>query len=153
MTISKSDVRIIGTEIDAAIDEVLARHGMERKPHRITYSGTGLTYKVECSIVTLSESGVNLSSPEAQGWMVMASMRGFADREAAQAALGATFTSQGRTFVFLGYKTRSPKRPVVARCQQDGKEYIFPEGVVRMLPGYDASSDYTRPRIPVVDAN
>lgn len=143
-TLTKSDVRIIGSEIDAAIDAVLARHGMERKPHRVTYSATGLTYKVECSVVNLSETGVNVSSPEAQGWLIVASMRGFADRDAAKAVLGTTFVSQGRTFTFLGYKTRSPKRPVVARCEQDGKTYVFTEQAIRLLSGYDVTTDYTR---------
>jgi hypothetical protein len=145
-TINASSVKIIGAEIDAAIAEVLERHGLEAAPRRIGYDATGFKYSVQISVVNLSETGVNLSSTEAQGWLLVASMRGFADRDAAKAALGTTFTSQGRTFVFLGYKTRSPKRPILARCQQDGKTYVFSDATCRLLQGYDAASDYTRDR-------
>jgi hypothetical protein len=143
-TINRDSVKIIGAEIDAAIAEVLARHDLEAAPRRIGFDATGFKYSVQVSVVNANEAGVNLSSNEAQGWLMVASMRGFPERDAAVAALGSTFTSGGRTFAFLGYKTRSPKRPLLARCVQDGKTYVFSEATVRLLTGYSAASDYTR---------
>jgi hypothetical protein len=143
-TINASSVKIIGAEIDRAIAEVLERHGLEAAPRRIGYDSTGFKYSVQISVVNANEAGVNLSSTEAQGFLIMASMRGFKDRDVALAALGATFVTQGRTFQFLGMKTRSPKRPVVARDVVDGKTYVFTDGVLRLLPGYVAADDYTR---------
>ena len=144
-TINASTVKVIGAEIDAAIAEVLERHGLEAAPRRIGYDATGFKYSVQVTVVNANDAGVNVSSKEAQGWLVMAPMRGFEDREVALAALGSTFTSGGRTFRFNGYKTRSPKRPVVATCMDDGKTYVFPGTALRLLPGYDAASDYTNP--------
>ena len=145
MQINSSTVKVIGAEIDAAIAEVLARHGMEAAPRRIGYDATGFKYTVQCSVINANESGINLSSPDAQGWLMVASMRGFADRDRAAAALGTTFATGGDTFTFIGYKTRSPKRPVMGRSQRDGKVYVFTERALSLLVGYAVAEDYTRP--------
>ena len=48
---------------------------------------------------------------------------------------GRTFMHRGKEFEITGLKTRRPKFPISVKCLCDGKDYKFPETLVKMLLG------------------
>lgn len=142
MSITKAQAIALGDEIDAAVKAICEKHGMAKGRTSGRYGDT-YKYSVEITEVVVNESGVNMASKEATDFLRAAPYIGW-KAEDAQAALGSTFTSGGRTFVLTGYKPRSPKRPVVARSVTDGRTYVFPHSALRLVKGYDASIDYSK---------
>lgn len=142
MSITRAQAITLGNEIDAAVSAICEKYGMAKGRTSGKYGDT-YKYSVELTEVALNESGVNLASKEATDFVAMVPMLGWATKEAAQEAIGSTFTSAGREFTFLGYKPRSTKRPVLAKGP-DGKNYVFNGIVLRQLKGYDSAFDAYR---------
>lgn len=140
MNITKQQSEQISTEIDAAVTEILEKHGLQRGKRSSQY-GDLFTYKIEASAIIEGENGVNLGSKDAQAWIVNGSMHGFSNP---QEALGQEFSWAGKRFIFIGFRPRSKKSPVIARSAADGKEYVMGAAALRLIPGYDADNDYYR---------
>ncbi len=134
-TISRPLAIVIQKEIDAAVAAVLANHGLKKSPSRCSYSATNVSYKVEANVVVEGTNGVNLTSKEAQTFLLYAKSLGV---ENGEAALGATVTMRGIQYVFLGMNAKAYKLPLLFRRVSDGRNYKFPDTVASRLPGYDA---------------
>lgn len=142
MRFTAVDVRVIGQEIDDAIEAVLEKHGLRAAPHRITYGPT-LTYKVEISKVDLDENGFDRGSPAAIEWLTLGNYKICSvfnawgtDNPApftAEQALGCEFTSQGRRFRLVGMNQKARKYPLLGEEIGTGKRYKFQPGVLRTL--------------------
>jgi len=139
MLVDKQTAQAVTAEIQAALQEILAKHGMEQGKVSIKY---GEIYKVtfEATPVALNENGVNVNTPEAQMWLVMGQYRGFANPAS---ALGTTFTMNSKTFKFVGYNDRASRMPVVAIDVKDGKQYKIDAKALKFITGYNASNDTT----------
>lgn len=138
--LTRSDAALIQREATEALREVFARHGLEApKGAHVRYTAIGLTVKIDAVLAAPEGETVNTHTPEAQGFLAVATMLGFP--QGGGEALGATVRMQGEDWIFTGFKTRSPKRPAVFTRVKDGRTYIFPKSALRNLPGYDAAKD------------
>lgn len=136
MNITREQAAAIDREIDAAVEAILTKHGLQRGKRRSQY-GSHYRYTVEAVAVVTGDNGVNMASKEAQAWMGNAPYLGFADPAA---ALGKTFTSNGHTYTLMGYRPRAHKRPVVAQ-NAHGNMFAFPLHVLHSIEGYDQRHD------------
>lgn len=139
MLVDKKTAQAVTAEIQAALQEILEKHGMEQGKVSIKY---GEIFKVtfEATPVALNENGVNVNTPEAQSWLYLGEYRGFANPAS---VLGTTFTMNGKTFKFVGFNERAPRMPVVAVDVKDGKQYKIDAKALRFIAGYNASNDMT----------
>jgi hypothetical protein len=133
MNITKQQCQEIDAEIDAAVNAILEKHGLQKTKRRSTY-GDFYRYTIEAAAVLTNEEGVNLAAPEAIAWIANAPMLGFRKPEE---ALGSKFSYAGRTFFLIGFRPRARKHPIVARSEADGKTYVLPEQAVRFMDGCD----------------
>jgi hypothetical protein len=127
----------VAAEIDTAVDQILTKHGLQKSKRNARY-GDIFKYSVEAAPLIAGDNGVNLGSEEAQAFVAFGRSLGFTDPAS---ALGKTFTSGGIEYVFEGYRSRAPKRPVLARRVSDGRSFIFGREALRRLPGYDVGLD------------
>lgn len=79
--------------------------------------------KLRLSLVT--EAGV-VASPEAVAFQRYAHLIGFASTD-----LGREFLNRGQRFKLTGYRTRAPKRPLLAVEVATGKPFAFPVVMVK----------------------
>lgn len=137
MLVDKQTAQQVTAEIEAALQGILAKHGMEQGKVSVKY---GEFYKVtfEATPVALNDNGVNINTPDAQSWIYAGEFRGF---ENPASVLGTTFTMNGRTFKFIGYNDRATRMPVVAIDVKDGKEYKIDAKALKFLTGYNADND------------
>lgn len=136
MTITASQCKTISAEIDAAVEVILNRHGLQRGRRNARY-GPMLKYSIEAVQVTQGRNGVNTTSKEAQDFIAYASALGFKD---GHAALGAPYQTLGKRYVLAGYRPRATKHPVLMTEVDSGKQYVFPITVLKQLDGYDPAS-------------
>ena len=139
MRFTATEARTVGAEINAAVAEVLARHGLKAGPHRVMYGDT-LTYKVEISRPEIDENGFDRGSPHAREWLTLG---GYEIRQAfgydteppftAEQALGCEFTSGGRRFRLTGMNSKARKFPLLGEEIGTGRTYKFQPGVLRTL--------------------
>lgn len=129
--VSREAARLITEEINTAVQAILARHGLEAGKSSSGY-GDYYQFKITANAVQLNERGVNLQSNEAQAWLVNAFQYNFT-REQAEAALGKTFTSKGKTMKFLGFESRRPKFPVYAEDTATGERFFLTEPVLEKV--------------------
>lgn len=135
--VTAAQCKQVSAEIDAAVEQILTKHGMQKSKRSARY-GDIFKYSVEAAPLVAGDNGVNLGSREAQDFVAIARSLGFDDPEA---ALGKTFTSGGVEYVFTGWRSNAPKRPVLTRRVSDGKVFIFPKEALRHLPGWNAERD------------
>lgn len=136
MEITKMQAAAISAEINAAVEAILARHGLEKGRVSTTY-GAGYTFKVDAAAVNTGANGVNTSSKEAQAWLANSYFFGVKNRADAEAALGQKVTVGGRTLVFCGLNPRSTKYPFIVR-NENGAMMKVGEELATQLPGYTA---------------
>lgn len=128
--VSKELTSEVSAEIQAAIAPILAKHGLTLTKFTSKY-GDSYGVSISASPTVLSESGVNLASPEAiyferfgyTAWLG----KGLDDRVELTAKLGTKFTTAGKEYVFIGIRSRG-KNKVVA--ERDGKSFVFADSVV-----------------------
>lgn len=132
--VSRELTKKVSQEIEAAILPILERNGLKLTKFNAKY---GDLYGLNISAITMnvSEDGINLNSPEAIGYSRFGHY-GFVNGESIQltAKLGTKFESRGRKFVFAGIRSRG-KNKIVAKCEDDGKEYVFADTVIRSING------------------
>ena len=141
MAIDRQTAITVGQEIDLAVEEVLARFGLKRQPHRVQYGST-MTYKVEITRPHVNDKGVDEGSPVAQEWLLLGNYEirkqfGY-DGEppfTAKDALGAEFYYNGRRFRLDGMNSRARKYPLVATALDDGRQFKFTHHVLAKLEG------------------
>jgi hypothetical protein len=123
----------VSAEIQTAILPILEKYGLKITKFASKY---GDSYGLTVSAVTtkLDESGVNLNSAEA----IYYDRFGYCDYDhegnpiKLTAKLGTKFDNRGRKFVFAGIRSRG-KNKIVAKCEQDGKDYVFADTIIPQL--------------------
>ena len=120
----------VSAEVQAALLPILEKHGLKLTKISSKY-GDSYGVSISASPTVLSESGVNLASPEAiyferfgyTAWLG----KGLDDRVELTAKLGTKFTTAGKEYVFIGIRSRG-KNKIVA--ERDGKSFVFADSVV-----------------------
>ena len=126
MTVSRATAIAVTRDIEAAIAEVLAKHGLTAGRTSTRY---GENYKV-----SIEANAIGALAPEANDWKRYASSFGLPTD-----ALGEKFVSGGRTFCITGLNLRARRMPVLATDVATGKPYKFAaESVRRALPAAQA---------------
>lgn len=127
-TIDRTTVRNLAAEVETALAEVFARHGLTAPTVGATYTPTNIKFKVETNIDATDDSGVNVQSPEAIAYNRYGKSYGIVDN-----ALGVEFTFAGDRFRFLGVKPTRPKFPISAAKVNDGREFKLPASAVAAI--------------------
>ena len=112
--VTREQAQTITAEINAAIGEIFAAHGLERRPTKTGF-GEFYTIKIEAVRVNHGRNGVNLESKEAIMWKAMCSYIGLAESD-----LGAKFTVGNEEYTLLGGRNAATF-PVVAIKTSTGK--------------------------------
>lgn len=127
--VGKELTQKVSAEIQTAILPILAKHGLTLSKVSSKY---GDNYGISITAVStkLDENGVNLNSSEA----ILYNRYGHyglvnGETLTLTAKLGTKFESRGRKFVFVGVRSRG-KNKIVAKCEQDGKDYVFADTVI-----------------------
>ena len=133
MSISKETGQAVAAEIDKAVRDILAKHGLEAG-RTTTGHGEWFEYKVTAVAVTLGDNGVNLSSKEATyyskfGYTAYAGDNDFTGVELT-APLGTRFQGD---YAFAGIDAKKRKFPIIAIDLKTGKMVGFPDSVVARI--------------------
>jgi hypothetical protein len=131
MSVSKETALSVTTEIDKAVRDILAKHGLEAGKTTHGY-GEWFEFKITASSVELGLNGVNLATKEATYYTKFgytAYLGGDSDFTGTplKAVLGTRF--QGDYF-FAGIDAKKRKNPVVAIDRKTGKTVFFPETII-----------------------
>lgn len=129
VSITRADAQAVSADVKAAVSAVLDKHGMRLGEVRTTY-GDAYSFKFSASRVELGADGFDYGTPEAQEWLLYGKARGIEDPKA---VLGRKFHANGDEYVFMGYRSRSPKYAVQAKRVADGKSFRFTEHVLSRL--------------------
>lgn len=140
MDVTSQQARIITAEIDAAINEILTRHGLAAGRSKTGY-GYQYKYTITASVPNVNDNGFDMGTPEAQMFLICAQSHGFPTPEA---TLGVPFTKNGKTFIVTGYNDRAPKFPFLGR-EVGGSAVKFPTSWASSFPGYDVACDMHLP--------
>lgn len=127
MAVAKAQASEISVEIKAAVEAILAKHGMELTKVQTTY-GDVYGFKCEGSPLVKGENGINMESKEAQAYKRFATSYGLPE-----GLLGKKFTSKGREFAFAGIAPSRSKFPFAAMNLLEGRMYFFTEDIKSKL--------------------
>jgi len=133
-TIDKNLLKLLREDINAALKAVGEKRGVKLTAENAKFLPTSATFKLE--VETISENGVAITremSDLRQPYIMK--MYGLTEAHLTQ-----TFVSGGRKFVLSGYRVKASKNPFLAKCFNDGKNYIFPEEAIQRLLGLKESS-------------
>lgn len=137
MAITRQQAITITKEIETATNEILTKHNLVPSPPKTTY-GDNYQIKITASELVTTGTGINMGSPEAQAFILNASMYGITNPEE---CFNETIHINGKEYALVGYKSRAPKRPFIMTDCSDGKTYVFPENIVREFPNYNKDND------------
>jgi hypothetical protein len=114
--LDRGTVRGILDEIEAAVKEVAARHGLEFDRQRASYTASEMTTRI--SLRTREAAGA-MADFQRKQFPVLAERFGLpAD------AVGKSFIFKGAQYTIEGLKVERPKYPVVCR-RMDGRPFKF----------------------------
>lgn len=117
----RSNLRQINAEIEQAMKAVAQKYGLQVKLGNTRFSNSNASSKFE--LMTVSESGAVMSKEAID-------FNRYKNAKAIRANLGDSFQFNGNTYTITGYKAKSYKYPVLAKCSVDGKTYKFPISIV-----------------------
>jgi hypothetical protein len=135
MTVSKETAQAVASEIDKAVRDILAKHGLESGKTSMGY-GEWFDFKITATAVELGLNGVNLASKEATYYTKFgytAYLGGDIVSDTGTpltAVLGTRF--QGDYF-FAGIDAKKRKNPIVAIDRKTGKTVFFAENIIPRL--------------------
>lgn len=131
MDISKETAQTLSKEMDAAIRDILTKHGLEVGKVSMGY-GEWFEFKVTAVAVSLGLNGVNLSSKEASYFTKFGYTAYDDNFNATQltAPLGTRFQGD---YAFAGIDSKKRKNPIVALDLKTNKIVYFPEAVVARI--------------------
>lgn len=138
MNINKETANAVATEIDAAVRDILAKHGLQAGKTTIG-CGEWFDYKIVATALTLGENGVNLTSKEATyytkfGYTAYAGEDDFTGIELT-APLGTRFSGGQplKDYAFAGVDTKKRKNPIMALDLSTGKTVYFADAIVKRV--------------------
>ncbi len=119
-TFTKENLKVIDAEINAALQAVATKHGITLRASGGTYSGAEFTTKIKGSVKdTQALNAANANALRVLGLP--------AD------TIGKSFSNLGKSFTISDVNLSLYKRPIVAKCANDGKEYIFTPEIIKRL--------------------
>jgi len=121
--IDKPALRLLRSEIEAALRPLAEKHGIDFGTGRCKYTGANATIEVKISV---RDAEGNIRTREAEDYKRLAASCGLKAEW-----LGAEFTSQGRTLRITGLNPKAVKYPVLARDIADGQGYKFRAEVIK----------------------
>jgi hypothetical protein len=119
--IDRATIKLIADELEAAVQTVAEKHGIQITSGRQQYGHTRGTIKME--LATINEDG-EAQTPERTALDMLGALDGIKH--------GMTFTNRGRTFTVTGYNSRARKRPYICE-RDDGGSYVFPAESLKAL--------------------
>jgi len=126
--ISKEKGAQVASEIQAAVNEILQRHGLATPRIKWAY-GEWFKFTVEANAVEMT-NGVNAASPQAQYYMKFGwSMYG---RELT-APLGTAFQVDGRLLRFAGVEPKRRKFPIMAFDVKNNVNVFLTEEIIAVI--------------------
>lgn len=127
MEVDKRTAVAVSEQIEAAVDEILAKHGMARSKSRTKY-GIAYSIAIDATPVTLGLNGINESTVEAQAYKTLHRSYGLPD-----GLLGKKFKVNGTEYAFAGIATSRRKYPFYVKNMSTGTMSFFQESVKRFL--------------------
>lgn len=127
MDITKATARVIRKDLDAALEEIGKKHGLQMVTGLISIDYTGKTaaIKVKASVI---ESDGSVVTEEALALKTHGQDYGLSEDH-----LGVVFWSNGTQYKFLGLNTRAPKYPILAEVVNTGQGVRFQKGIVKTI--------------------
>lgn len=119
---TKQQFKDFRSDVEKALEEVSKKYNVNIKAGNITYSNISFNLKLE---VTKKE--VNGKSFEQAEFEKYAILYGFKPSD-----YNKQFAYGGKKYVFIGFKPKSHKYPILAKCT-NGKTYKFPIEIVKMM--------------------
>jgi hypothetical protein len=113
--LDENRVELIGSELDAAIQSIAARHGFEYGSRQLTWSELGFKFRFE--FTTPHVDGIDPAW--IRDWPGIAGIY-----EIDPGALGQTFEDGGQTYCIVGADPKKRKRPILVQNAQ-GKTYCY----------------------------
>jgi hypothetical protein len=127
MEVDKKTAAAITDEIEAAAKAIFAKHGLMQGKVSTKY-GMGYELKITADLATLDESGINLSSREAQDYKTLHKLY-----DLPEGLLGKKFSVNGKEYIFAGLATKRSKYPIYVKNVNTGAMSFFQSGVKRYL--------------------
>ncbi len=125
--IDRTTAKLLGAEIQEALEAVAAKHGLIVSVRGGKYDDTMYAPKVEFKTANADEEDFNR----------------YANWYGLEGQFGETFTQNGRSFKITGIAPRSPKRPIICDELDSGKRFKFAAEAVAIAVGrhreYDAA--------------
>lgn len=115
-------VRTVMDEIEVAVRQIAARHGLEFSHQRARFSMSEMTTKLTLKTVGAAETLVDFQRMQ---FPALASQLGLPED-----ALGKHFNHRGYDFTITGLQLERPKYPVSCTRMMDGKPFKFPVLIV-----------------------
>jgi len=123
MSITKTSIKVIRAEVQEALNDVLAKHGLTAELGRISFSHSDFRCKLSASSAT--EAVAENTDAARLEWDLNAFRYGLKSGD-----FGKTFIASGKVFTITGLKTSRPKYPINA-VDSKGTGYKFPANAVK----------------------
>lgn len=121
--IERQQIKSIRDRFLEAVRPIAEEMGVAVTPGMCKYGPTG---EIRLQISPINEDGT-VETKEAQAFKQYARLEGLNPTD-----LGRTFRSQGKTFEIIGFKPRATKRPILCRCREDRKNYVFESRAIKL---------------------
>lgn len=132
MLVDKITCEMAMAELKAEAQRIFGKYDIEVSDIRGKYGDT-LQVTIKGAKIVEGDGGVNLGTEEARMFQLYAR-----SLDMDPDALGKTFMSGGREFVFTGYKPRNTRYPFTAREVGTNKPYKFGRDIARKFPRVEA---------------
>ena len=123
--IDRDTCRLLASEIEAAVQAVATKHGVQIKAKGGSFTDTSYTMKLEVAV--LGDGGVAVTQ-ERTSFLRLAGLYGMKPEWIDQ-----SFVHGRDKFIIVGLNTRKSKRPVLCKSTANGKTYIFEATTVARL--------------------
>lgn len=125
--ITRSLLRTIRTDAEAALLDVAAKHGVQLTVGSGSFARDGSNASLKLEIAGIADDG-QVMTKEATDFKRLASSFGLTPED-----LGMTFTFNGKEFRLLGCNPRNYKNPIIAENVKNGKTYKMPKDAVKPI--------------------
>ena len=141
MTITKDLLRDIREDIATALKSVGEKHGVMITPRNASFTPQTATMKIEIAVI--GDGGV-VENKDRTNYTLYCGSYGLKPEW-----LDKTFVSGTTAYQIVGLAVRRSKNPVVVNRVSDGKTFIFPDHLVKLLMEVQAQN-VTQPRQAVM---
>lgn len=125
--ITKAMLGPLRHEIEEALDNILANHGLRAELGSITYTDLSFRAKLEVSVDAEDENGLDVAAK--REWDLHCFRSNLNEDD-----FGKKFkTPRGEAFTITSYNRRGRKTPVIATRDKDGVEFRFSGSVISEL--------------------